>query len=143
VLPALTLGVGAAAGLTRLARASVLDALEEDYVRTALAKGLPRRQVIVRHTLRNALNPIVTLAGIRFGALLGGAVIVETVFARPGIGTLIVDAIYDRDYPTIQGFVLFMGTVFVGLNLTIDVVYPWLDPRVRLGRRPEELRGLR
>jgi peptide/nickel transport system permease protein len=131
VLPALTLAVGGIAGLTRLTRSTVIEELQADYVRTARAKGLPERAV-VRHALRNALNPIVTLTGVRFGRLLAGAVVVETVFAWPGIGKLVVDAIYDRDYPTIQGFVLFTGTVFVLLNLVVDLGYAWLDPRVRL-----------
>ncbi|CAN5451260.1 ABC transporter permease [soil metagenome] len=139
VLPALTLGVGGAASLTRLTRSTVLEELQADYVRTARAKGLAERAVVMRHALRNALNPIVTLTGMRFGGLLAGAVVVETVFAWPGIGKFLVDAIYDRDYPTIQGFVLFTGTVFVLLNLLVDLGYAWLDPRVRLtggeGRR--------
>jgi peptide/nickel transport system permease protein len=135
VLPALTLGVGGAASLTRLTRSMVLEELGADYVRTARAKGLPERVVVVRHALRNALNPIVTLTGMRFGGLLAGAVVVETVFAWPGIGKFLVDSIYDRDYPTIQGFVLFTGTVFVLLNLLVDLGYAWLDPRVRLAGR--------
>ncbi len=132
VLPALTLGVGGAASLTRLTRSTVLEELQADYVRTARAKGLPERLVVMRHALRNALNPIVTLTGMRFGGLLAGAVVVETVFAWPGIGSFVVDSIYDRDYPTIQGFVLFTGTVFVLVNLLVDLGYAWLDPRVRL-----------
>ncbi len=136
MLPALTLGLGGAASLMRLTRSSLLEELDQDYVRTARAKGLLERGVVMRHALRNALNPIVTVTGLRFGALLGGAVVVETVFAWPGIGTHVVGAIFDRDYPTIQGFVMFMGTVFVLLNLLIDLSYLWLDPRVRLsGRR--------
>lgn len=138
VLPAITLGLGEAAALTRLTRASMLEVLAEDYVRTARAKGVPARSVFVRHALRNALNPLVTLSGIRFGRLLGGAVIVETVFARPGIGRTVVDAIQDRDYPTIQGFILVMGTVFVLANLLVDLSYLWLDPRVRLTARNAE-----
>jgi peptide/nickel transport system permease protein len=140
-LPALTLGLGAAASLTRLTRASLLEVLDEDYVRTARAKGLSTRAAVVHHALRNALIPITTMTGIRFGHLLGGAVIVETVFAWPGIGKYVVDSIYDRDYPTIQGFVLFMGSVFVLLNLVVDLSYVWLDPRVRLGGGRERARG--
>ena len=131
VLPVITLGLAEAAALTRLTRSSMLEVLGEDYVRTARAKGLPRSVVIMRHALRNALNPVATLAGVRFGRLLGGAVIVEYVFARPGIGTTIVEAIHDRDYPVIQGFILFMGTVFVTVNLVVDLSYVWLDPRLR------------
>ncbi|MEO7684828.1 MAG: nickel ABC transporter permease [Gemmatimonadaceae bacterium] len=132
VLPVMTLGLAEAAALTRLTRTSMLEVLGEDYVRTARAKGLPRRVVIMRHALRNALNPVATLAGVRFGRLLGGAVIIENVFARAGIGTTIVNAIHDRDYPMIQGFILFMGTVFVTVNLLVDLSYVWLDPRLRL-----------
>src|SRR5262249_37300419 len=125
-------GLGGAAALTRLTRSALLEVLEEDHVRTARAKGLPERTVILLHALKNALIPIVTVTGMRFGHLLGGAVIVETVFAWPGIGKFVVDSIADRDYPVIQGFVLFMGTVFVLLNLLVDLSYLWLDPRVRL-----------
>jgi len=133
VLPALTLGVGAAATLTRLTRSSLLETLREEYVRTAHAKGLSEHAVIARHALPNSLIPLVTALGIRLGHLLAGSAIVETVFGWPGIGKLMVDAIYNRDYPLIQGFVLFTGTVFVLLNLFVDVLYGWLDPRVRLG----------
>jgi peptide/nickel transport system permease protein len=133
VLPALTLGLGAAASLSRLTRANLLETLDDDFVRTARAKGLSERVAVLGHAFRAALIPIVTLIGMRFGHLLAGAVIVETVFAWPGIGKFVVDSIYDRDYPTIQGFVLFMGTVFVLLNLLVDISYVWLDPRVRVG----------
>ena len=132
ILPSLTLALGAAAILTRLTRSSLLETLGEDYVRTARAKGIAERAVVARHALRNALIPILTAMGTRFGHLLGGAAIVETVFGWPGIGKLVVDAIYNRDYPMIQGFVLFMGTVFVLLNLAIDLLYVWIDPRIRL-----------
>ncbi len=132
ILPSLTLGLGAAAILTRLTRSSLLETLGEDYVRTARAKGIGERAVVARHALRNALIPVLTAMGNRFGHLLGGAAIVETVFGWPGIGKLVVDAIYNRDYPMIQGFVLFMGTVFVLLNLAIDLLYVWIDPRIRL-----------
>lgn len=141
VLPALTLGLGAAASLTRLTRSSLLEVLGEDYLRTAWAKGLRERAVILRHALKNALIPIITVIGIRFGHLLGGAIIIETVFAWPGIGKYIVDAIYDRDYPAIQGFVLFTGTVFVLINLLVDLTYLWLDPRVKLSANQGWSRG--
>ncbi len=141
VLPALTLALGASARLARLVRASMLEELGQDYVRTARAKGLSRSAVVVRHALRNALNPLVTLTGMQFGALMAGAVIVETIFAWPGIGRLLVEAIYDRDYPVIQGFVLFTGTVFVLVNFLVDLSYPWLDPRVRLARAEGTNRG--
>ncbi len=135
ILPALTLAIGAAASLTRLTRSAMLEELVQDYVRTARAKGLRERAVIVGHALRNALTAIVTVTGIRLAALLGGAVIVETIFAWPGIGKYVVDSIFNRDYPTIQGFVLFTGTIVLLVNLTVDVSYVWLDPRVRLGAR--------
>jgi len=137
VLPAMTLALAEAAAMARLTRASMLDVLGEDYVRTARAKGASRRLVYVRHALRNALNPVVTLVGLRVGRLLGGAVIVEVVFARAGIGTVIVDAIHDRDYAMIQGFILFVGIVFVSANLLVDLAYARLDPRVRLGSSQE------
>jgi peptide/nickel transport system permease protein len=135
VLPALTLAIGAAASLTRLTRSAMLEELFQDYVRTARSKGLRERAVVVAHALRNALITIVTVTGIRLAALLGGAVIVETIFAWPGIGKYVVDSIFLRDYPTIQGFVLFTGTVVLLLNLAVDVSYVWLDPRVRLGAK--------
>ena len=130
VLPATTLALGFAAALARLTRAALLEELGEDYVRTARAKGLPERTVVLKHALRIALVPVVTFATTRFGHLLAGAAVVETVFGWPGIGKHIVDSIYDRDYPAIQGFVLFMGTVFVALHLAVDLVYPAIDPRV-------------
>jgi peptide/nickel transport system permease protein len=141
VLPAVTLGFALAAPLTRLTRSSMLEVLGEDFVRTARAKGLHERAVIVRHALRNALIPVVTVAGMSFGHLLGGAVIVETVFAWPGVGKLVVDSIFDRDYPLIQGYVLFMGTVFVLINLMVDLLYVWLDPRVKLASGGEVRHG--
>jgi len=136
LLPVFTLAIGEAAALMRLTRASMLEVLGEDYIRTARAKGLPARLVLLRHALRNALGPLVTLTGVRAGRLLGGAVIVETIFARPGIGKLVVDSIHDRDYPLIQGFVLLMGTIFVLGNLAVDLSYTALDPRVRLSGSP-------
>lgn len=141
VLPALTLAIAGAAGLSRLTRSSMLEVLSEPHVATARAKGLPRRQVILRHGLRNALIPVVTLIGLRFGQLLGGAIVVEFVFAWPGIGTHIVAAIFNRDYPTIQGFVVFTGAVFVLVNLLVDLTYVRLDPRVRLAVEQVGRRG--
>jgi peptide/nickel transport system permease protein len=132
ILPATTLGLAASASLMRLTRSEMLETLGQDFVRTGRAKGLRPRTVIVAHALRNALIPVVTVAGLRFAGLLGGAVIVETIFAWPGIGKFVVDAIFDRDYPVIQGFVIFMGSVFVLVNLAVDLSYAWLDPRVRL-----------
>ena len=132
VLPSLTLGLGGAALLSRLLRSAMLEALGYDYIRTARAKGLSERNVILRHALRNALIPVVTVMGTLLGHLLSGAIITETVFAWPGIGRLIVDSISFRDYPVIQGFVLFTGTVFVLVNLMVDLSYTLIDPRVRL-----------
>ena len=136
VLPAITLALGPAAVLTRLTRAAVLDVLAEDYVRTAHAKGLAQRGVLFRHALRNASIPLLTVAGLTLGHLLGGSLIVEWVFAWPGMGDLAINAIHDRDYPLIQGFVLFSGLVYVIVNFAIDLGYVWLDPRIRVtGRR--------
>ncbi|MBA3495997.1 MAG: ABC transporter permease [Gemmatimonadales bacterium] len=134
VLPALTLAVGVGAGFSRLIRAALLEELWQGYTRTARARGVREILVILRHCLRNASIGLTTVAALRFGHLLAGAVIVETVFAWPGIGSFMVDAIYDRDYPVIQGFVLFTGTVFLALSLLADLAYSWLDPRIRLTR---------
>ncbi len=133
VLPAVTLALGPAAVLTRLTRSAVLDVLGEDFVRTARAKGLRQHAVLLRHALRNAAAPLLTVAGLSLGHLLGGSLIVEYVFAWPGMGDLAINAIHDRDYPLIQGFVLFTGAAYVLVNFTIDVAYAWLDPRVRIG----------
>jgi peptide/nickel transport system permease protein len=140
VLPALTLSFGPSAVLTRLTRSCLIEVLNEDYIRTARSKGLSERTVIVRHALKGALVPVVTVAGIIFGHFLGGAIIVEKVFAWPGIGKLIVDAIYDRDYPMIQGFVLFTGTVFTVISITSDLINVWLDPRIHLAGHPGQNR---
>ncbi|MBA2731704.1 MAG: ABC transporter permease [Acidobacteria bacterium] len=135
VLPALTLGLGTAATLARLTRSNMLEVLGEDFIRTARAKGLSERAIIWRHALKGALIPVLTATTIAFGHLLGGAVIVENIFAWPGIGKLLVDSIYDRDYPMIQGFVLFMGAVFTVLSLMTDLSYLWIDPRIRYAKR--------
>lgn len=132
IMPALTLGIGGSASLMRLTRAEMLETLGHDYVRTARSKGLRQRTILLRHALRNVLIPITTVLGMRFAGMLGGAVIVETIFSWPGIGKLIVDAIFDRDYPTIQGFVIFMGTVFLVINLIVDIGYGLIDPRIRV-----------
>lgn len=131
LMPAIALGSPSAAVIARLTRSSLLEVLSQDYVRTARAKGLPERVVLYRHALKNALIPVVTVVGLRLGALLGGAVITEQVFAWPGVGTLVVNAINARDYPVVQGTVLLMATVFVLLNLTVDLVYGLIDPRIR------------
>ena len=133
VLPSATLGLATSATLMRLTRSEMLEVLGQDFVRTGRAKGLGPRAVIVGHALRNALIPVLTVAGMRFAGLLGGAVIVETIFAWPGIGKFVLDSIFDRDYPVIQGFVVFMGSVFLLVNLAVDLSYAALDPRVRLG----------
>jgi len=141
ILPALTLGLGSAANVTRMLRANILDELGEDYVRTARAKGLSGFAALTRHALRNALNPVVTVSALRFGRLLGEAVIVETVFAWPGIGRWMVESIYDRDYPAIQGFVLYIATVFILINIVVDLSYRVLDPRVRPASPMSNLRA--
>lgn len=134
LLPAITLGIGGSASLMRLVRSEMLETLNQDYVRTARSKGLNQRIVVTRHALRNALIPTTTVIGMRFAGMLGGAVIVETIFSWPGIGKLIVDAIFDRDYPMIQGFVVFMGTAFLLINLIVDIGYGLIDPRVRVAK---------
>jgi peptide/nickel transport system permease protein len=135
ILPSVTLGLAACASLMRLTRSEMLEVLGQDYIRTSRAKGLGPRAVVVRHALRNAMIPVMTVAGMRFAGLLGGAVIVETIFAWPGIGKFVLDSIFDRDYPVIQGFVVFMGTIFLLMNLLVDISYAWLDPRIRLDHR--------
>jgi len=132
VLPAVTLGTGLAAVLARMVRSSVLEVLEEDYVRTARAKGLSELAVMRRHALRNAWLPVLTLAGLHLGGLLGGAVITETVFAWPGAGSLLVEAIQNRDYPVVQASVLLVSLTYVLVNTLTDLVYAWVDPRIRL-----------
>jgi len=131
VLPAITLGTGITAILTRLTRSSMLEVLEQDYIRTARAKGLSENIVILKHALKNAFIPVVTMAGLQFGRLLEGAVIVETIFAWPGIGKTLVDAIFARDFAMIQGCVLFIAVIFSLVNLAVDVSYAYLDPRIR------------
>jgi peptide/nickel transport system permease protein len=131
VLPALTLGLALAAVITRTLRSSMLDALSEDYVRTARAKGLSEWSVIRGHVLKNALIPVVTVLGLQLGTLIGGAVITEYVFALPGVGRLVVDAVFARDYPLVQGVVLLIAVGFIVSNLAVDLLYGWIDPRIR------------
>jgi peptide/nickel transport system permease protein len=131
VLPAITLGSVLMALITRLVRSGMLDVLSEDYVRTARAKGLPERTVIIRHALRNILIPLVTVVGLQLGALFGGAVITESIFAWPGVGRLALQAISARDYPLVQASVLVISVVYVFLNLAVDLIYVYLDPRIR------------
>ncbi len=135
VLPAAVLGIGSAASISRLLRSSMLEVLGSDYVRAARARGVRQRKVVLEHALRNALIPVVTHMGSLFGFLTAGAVIVETVFAIPGIGSLVINAIGFRDYPIIQGFVIYTGTLFVLVNLVVDISYTFIDPRVRLTGR--------
>lgn len=131
ILPALTLGTGLAAVTTRLARSSILEVLRQDYIRTARAKGLTETMVTNRHVLKNSLIPVTTMIGLQFGALLEGAVVVEVVFAWPGIGRLLYDSIFARDYPVIQGCVFIIAVMYVVVNLLVDISYAWLDPRIR------------
>jgi len=130
-LPAITLGLALAAVLTRTLRSSMLEALSEDYIRTARAKGLTDGAVVRRHALRNALIPVVTVLGLQLGTLIGGAVITEYVFALPGVGRLVVDAVFARDYPLVQGVVLLIAVGFILSNLAVDLLYGWIDPRIR------------
>lgn len=131
VLPVMTLALATMASLMRLTRSSMLEALGEDYIRTARAMGLRWQTIIFRHALKNALIPVVTVAGLVFAGFVTGTVIVETVFSWPGVGKFVVDSIFSRDYAIVQGFVVFTGTLFVLLNLVIDLLYVQLDPRVR------------
>jgi len=132
VLPAITLGAAFAAILSRMTRASLLERLGEDYLMVARAKGLPEWKVILKHALRNALIPIITVMGLQIGALLSGAIITENVFSWPGIGTLLINAIEARDYPLVQGCILFISLSYVLVNLLTDLFYGWADPRIRL-----------
>jgi peptide/nickel transport system permease protein len=135
IFPAITLGFAFAASVTRISRSAMLDVLSDDYIRTARSKGASPASVIWAHALPNALIPVVTLSGVEFGYLLGGAVIVEQVFALPGLGRLVLDAITHRDYALVQGSVLFIAFNFLLVNLIVDLAYVALDPRIRLGRR--------
>lgn len=133
ILPAVTLGAVSAALISRLTRSTLLEVLRNDYIRTARAKGLRERIVISRHAMKNALIPVVTVVGLQFGGMLSGAVITETVFSRPGLGTLVVKAILWKDYPLVQGTVLVTALSYVLVNVLVDVVYAWLDPRIHYG----------
>jgi peptide/nickel transport system permease protein len=131
ILPAITLGTSMAGLVTRLTRSSMLEVLNQDYIRTATSKGLKQRTVLLRHGLRNALIPVVTMLGVQFASLLSGAVIVETIFSWPGMGRFAVNAIWRRDYPVIMGTVLVFATIFIFVNLVVDFLYVFLDPRIR------------
>jgi peptide/nickel transport system permease protein len=136
ILPAFALGTAFAAAVTRISRAAMLDILSEDYVRTARSQGFSQRHVIWRHALPNAMIPVLTLSGVEFGYLLGGAVIVEQIFALPGLGRVVLDAILQRDYALVQGVVLFIAFNFMLVNLLVDLAYAAIDPRIRYGDRP-------
>ena len=133
VLPAITLGVSSTAIIARMTRSSMLEVLDQDYVRTARAKGVQTRSLIAKHALRNALPPVVTVIGLQFGQLLGGAILTETVFGWPGLGRLLVDSIFARDYPMVQGLVIVFAAMFAFVNLLVDLTYERIDPRVRYG----------
>ena len=131
-LPAVVLGTDLASTVTRYVRAEMLEQLRLDYVRTARAKGVPRRLVIYKHTLKNSLIAATTVIGLQVGRLLGGSTVIETVFAWPGVARLVLEAVYSRDYPLLQGAVLFLAFTYVGVNLVVDVLYKALDPRISL-----------
>ncbi len=131
VLPATTLAFFSTALIARQTRSAMLEQLGLDYVRTAVAKGLPRRIVVVRHTLRNALLPVITVLGLQFGGLLGSAVVTETIYSWPGVGRLLIDSIAARDYPVVQGCVLLLAVTFICVNLLVDLIYAFVDPRIR------------
>lgn len=130
ILPSITLGLASAALMARITRSSVLEVLRQDFITTARSKGVSERMVIYKHALKNALIPVVTVLGLQFGILLGGAVLTETVFAWPGVGRLLVDAILRRDYPVVQGTVMLLAFLFVIINLVVDIIYAFLDPRI-------------
>jgi glutathione transport system permease protein len=131
VLPSLTLGAGVAAVMARFTRAAFIEVMQEDYVRTARAKGLAERVVVIRHTFRNALIPVVTMMGLQFGFLLGGSIVVEAVFSWPGMVSLLVEAVKMRDYPVIQGLILLFSLEFIVINLVVDVLYGLINPTIR------------
>ena len=133
ILPTLTLAAFSVGLIARMTRSTMLEVLRADYVRTARAKGLDHRAVVYVHALRNALLPVVTVVGLQFGTLLGGAVLTETVFGWPGMGQLLVDSLFSRDYPVVQGVVLTFSTLFILVNLAVDVLYAYIDPRIRYG----------
>ncbi len=131
IMPSFTLGLGVAAVMARFTRSSFIEIFREDYIRTAHAKGVPERRVIWKHTLRNALIPVITMVGLQFGFLLGGSIVVETVFSWPGLGRLLVDSVAYRDYPVIQAEILLFSLEFILINLTVDVLYAIANPEIR------------
>ena len=138
IMPAFVLGTGLAAVLMRQTRNSMIEVLSADYIRTARSKGLAGRAVVFRHAIRNGLIPVVTILGLQMGALMSGAVVTEQIFVVPGFGRLIVEAVFTRDYPLVQGVVLITASAYVFINLLVDVSYSVLDPRIRVGRVPGE-----
>ena len=135
VMPAMALSMYSLAIITRITRTSMLDSMKQDYVRTARAKGISEGKVLTRHVLRTSMNPVVTVIGLQFGSMLGGAVLTERVFAWPGIGSYIVECVQKSDFPVIQGAVLLTATIFVLVNLAVDIIYTFLDPRIKLGKK--------
>lgn len=133
IMPSLTLAAFSVALVARMTRSSMLEVLGEDYIRTARAKGVRERLIVLRHALKNALIPVITVIGLQFGALLGGAVLTETVFGWPGMGRLLVDSIFARDYPMVQGIVLIFSFLFILVNLIVDITYAYIDPRIHYG----------
>ena len=131
ILPALTLGTGSAATITRMTRSSMLEVIRQDYIDTAYAKGVSERTVTYRHMLKNAMIPIVTAVGLQFGQLLGGAMLTETVFSWPGLGRLMVDSIKSKDIPMVLGAVIVMAVMFSIVNLIVDIIYAFIDPRIK------------
>ena len=132
ILPSIALGTIPMSIIARITRSNLLDVMGLDYIRTARAKGVIERVVVFKHAMRNAMLPLVTIVGLQFGALLGGAVLTETVFGLPGVGKFLVESIFARDYPVVQGFTLSIAMIFVFVNLLVDISYAYLDPRVRL-----------
>ena len=131
IAPAIILGIASGASIMRLTRALMLEVLRQDYIRTAWSKGLRERRVVLKHALKNALIPVITIVGIQITQIASGAVIIETIFGLPGMGRFLVDAIYQRDYPVVQGVNLFIASILVGVNLVVDMTYAYLDPRIR------------
>jgi ABC-type dipeptide/oligopeptide/nickel transport system permease component len=134
ILPSITVGLFIASGFARLVRASIIEAMNQDYIRTARAKGLPRAKIVIKHALRNAMIPPVTLLGIQFAVLIGGAVVTENVFSRPGLGTMLVEAVLAKDAPLVQALVVYTTAAYVLINVFVDLVYGIIDPRVRQGQ---------
>lgn len=131
IMPAITLGAFAAAATARLTRSTLLEVLGQDYIRTGWAKGLNEHTIIQRHAMKNAMIPVVTVIGLQLGNLLGSAIVTETIFALPGVGRLVVDSIYQRDFPLVQGVTLYLAVIFLVVNLIVDMIYAYLDPRIR------------